>query len=157
MIILRQKEFSVSTSDELAAVSPGIALAGTGYLGSKLISRSDKKKVKEAKKHYEEGKEAIKRAEEKLDTEGKKIRKKLERAKSEKTKEARAKELKTLTKKVEEAKQNATGRYRKAVKTIEKAKKNKKIGKGVAIGTAVTGTGLALLGHAMNKENKIQD
>ncbi len=153
MIILRQKKFS-STSDELTAVSPGIALAGTGYLGSRLISRSDKKKVKEAKKHYEKGKEAVKRAEEKLDTEGKKIRKKLERAKSERTKEARAKELKTLTRKVEEAKQNATGRYRKAVKTIEKAKKNKKIGKGIAIGTAVTGTGLALLGHAMNKENK---
>jgi exonuclease VII small subunit len=156
MVIIRQKKFS-STSDELASVSPGIALAGTGYLGSKLVSKFDKKKIKEAKKHYEEGKEAIKRAEEKLDTEGKKIRKKLERAKSEKTKEARAKELKTLTRKVEEAKQNATGRYRKAVKTIEKAKKNKKIGKGVAIGTAVTGTGLALLGHAMNKENKIQD
>ena len=142
MIILRQRNFS-STSDELAAVSPGIALAGTGYLGSKLISRSDKKKIKEAKRHYEEGKEAVKRAELIL-----------ERAKSEKTGEAHGKELKTLAREVEDAKQNATGRYQKAVKTIEKAKKNKKIGKGIAIGTAVTGTGLALLGHAMNKENK---
>jgi hypothetical protein len=29
MVIIRQKKFS-STSDELASVSPGIALAGTG-------------------------------------------------------------------------------------------------------------------------------
>lgn len=120
--------------DEIAAVSPGIVIAGSGYLGHKLVEKSDKKKIKEAhKKFMEKGKE-IKELED--------IKRKTGKLSDE------------LSRKLDIAKGQRKSWGKLTRDAINKSGKHKNISKKVALGTAALGGTISLLGHAANKENK---
>lgn len=176
MRILRNKTFSDKKDNELAYIAPGLAVAGTGTAASQIIPRVDLKRVKKVKKDLEEGRKEIRATknhkvfqehfiDEDLQKEVSRLEKKRNNLKTSKgrskyndqiskvKKEAQDKKTE-LGKKIEKAKDHVKHLENKKEKVLKIAKRNKKIMKPLAIGSAVVGSGTAIIGHEINKHNK---